>query len=231
MDKNNVTPKASPREVLFFELEYIATTGRAALFDAVKKALAGRVDVTPVSFGRTGAAGRPAALIPELLKAAGKEAAGAEELIAAAEEAMAQFFAETAELNKALPPLIKEAQSKNIQVVAMSAWPEEAAETLMKRLGLDEMGVELEAFDVTDGAFPRADHWLRMLKVRNQETLPAIAAVSSQTACKGALTAAATCIAVPDEYTNFEDFSGAKFILESLGDVPVKEIIALVTRR
>jgi beta-phosphoglucomutase-like phosphatase (HAD superfamily) len=70
-----------------------------------------------------------------------------------------------------------------------------------------------------------------MLKNRGQETIPLIAIVSSQTACKGALTAGATCVAVPDAYTNYEDFSGAKLVLESLGEVPVKEILDLVSRQ
>ena len=134
-------------------------------------------------------------------------------------------------LNKDLPALIKTAQECNIQVVALSAWPEAAAKELMKKTGLDALGVDLVAMDSIDPIFPRADHWLRILKQRGQENIPLIAIVGSRAACKGALTAGATAIALPDVYTAFEDFTGAKVVLETLGDMPAKELLDLVSRR
>ncbi|MDK2857884.1 MAG: hypothetical protein PWQ89_1003 [Verrucomicrobiota bacterium] len=224
--------KIMPREVLFFELEYIATEGRQAMFDAVKQVLAAKhVEVTPASFSRFGTAPRPAQVIQSLIQASGKNLTTADQLAVQAESELKKFFEEKAVPNKEMLALIKAAREKNIQVVAISAWSEETAKALMQKLGLDGLGVELEAFDSNDPVFPRADHWLRMLKNRGQETIPLIAIVSSQTACKGALTAGATCVAVPDAYTNYEDFSGAKLVLESLGEVPVKEILDLVSRQ
>ena len=38
-------------------------------------------------------------------------------------------------------------------------------------------------------------------------------------------------IALPDAYTAFEDFTGAKVVLETLGDMPAKELLDLVSRR
>ena len=67
--------------------------------------------------------------------------------------------------------------------------------------------------------FPRADDWLKMLKIAGIEDKTIVAVVSSQLACKGALTAGASVIAVPDQYTAFQDFSGAAFVLDDLGDV------------
>jgi beta-phosphoglucomutase-like phosphatase (HAD superfamily) len=226
------TQKAMPREVLFFELEYIATNGRQGLFDVVRQVLKAKdIDVTPAVFSRHGTASRPAQVVQALIDASRKNLTTGEQLGLQAEDAMKKFLAETALLNKELPTLIKAAQEKNIQVVAISAWPEAAAKALLQKLGLDALGVDLEAFDTEDPVFPRADHWLRMLKNRGQDTLPLIALVSSQAACKGALTAGATCIAVPDEYTAYEDFSGAKLVIDSLADVKASEILDLVSRR
>jgi hypothetical protein len=101
----------------------------------------------------------------------------------------------------------------------------------MKKTGLSELGADLVAMDSTDPIFPRADHWLRILKQRGQEEIPAIAIVASRAACKGALTAGATCIALPDAYTAYEDFTGAKVVLDTLGDLPAKELLDLVSRR
>jgi hypothetical protein len=100
----------------------------------------------------------------------------------------------------------------------------------MKQLGLDELGVDLESSDSEDPVFPRADHWLRMIKTREQETLPLIAILNSRAACKGALTAGAACIAVPDAYTAFEDFTGAKVVLDSVDEMKPEELLDLVSR-
>lgn len=227
-----VVEKKSAREVLFFELETIATTGRGAMLDAVKKVMKSKsIDVTPVLFSRCGMTARPGAAIQAMIEDSGRNLTTGDQLTTQAETAMKKFFANEAELNADLPALIQAAQAADMEVVAISAWPADVAEALMTKLGLDELGVGLEALDCTDAACPRADHWLRLLKQRGQETLPVISVVSSRSVCKGALTAGATCIAVPDAYTDFEDFAGAKVVLDSLGDIPASELIDQVTRR
>lgn len=227
-----VTEENTAREVLFFELEFIATTGRQALFDSVKQTLKSKdIELTPALFARYGITPRPGAAIQAMIEASGKNITTGDQLAEQAEKAMQKFFTEKACLNKDLPALIKAARKKNMDLVAISAWPEETARGLMEKLGLDKLGVDLEAFDSEDPVFPRADHWLRLLKQRDQETIPLIAVVSSRAACKGALTAGATCIVVPDEHTAFEDFTGAREVIESLGEIPAEKLLDLVSRQ
>ena len=224
--------KKTFREVLFFELETVATGGREALFEAVKKVMKSKdIEVTPALFSKCGITARAEAAIQAMIDDSGRNLSTADQLATSAEKAVKKFFVGDAELNADLPKLIKAAQKKDIEVVAISAWPEDVAEALMKKLGLDEMGVSLEALDCTDAGFPRADHWLRLLKQREQDTIPLITIVSSRSVCKGALTAGATCIAVPDAYTAFEDFAGAKIVLDSLGEKKPTELLELVSRR
>ncbi len=223
--------KSTPREVFFFELEYIATKGRQAMFDAVKHVMKSKeIEVTPVSFSRSGIVSRPKSVIQALIKSSGKKLTTGDQLVAKVEEVMQQFFANKAKPNKDLLELIKVATTKNIEIVAMSAWSKKIAQTLLENIGLAALGVKLEAFDTVDALFPRADHWLRMLKRREQETIPLVAFVSSHIACRGALTAGATCIAIPDAYTAFEEFPGAKLVMDSLGDLSIEEMLELVRR-
>ena len=79
-------------------------------------------------------------------------------------------------------------------------------------------------------SFPRADDWLKMLKQCGKERCTLVAVVSSQVACKGALTAGAACIAVPDQFTSFQDFSGAKLVLDSLSDEKPDALLDLTLR-
>jgi beta-phosphoglucomutase-like phosphatase (HAD superfamily) len=227
-----VTEKITAREVLFFELEYVAVNGRQLMFEVLKQVLKSKdIDVTPALFSRYGLTPRPGKAIQAMIGASGRNLTTGDQLTEQAEHLLAKAFADKAVLVKEFPALIKAAQERNIQPVALSAWPQAVAEGLMKKTGLDRLGVDLVAMDSTDPIFPRADHWLRILKQRGQETIPLIAIVASRAACKGALTAGATCIALPNAYTEFEDFTGAKIVLDTLGDLPAKELFELVSRR
>jgi beta-phosphoglucomutase-like phosphatase (HAD superfamily) len=224
--------KKAAREVLFFELETLATTGRKAMFEALKKVMKGKdMDVTRALFAKCGITARPAAAIHAMINDSGRNLTTGDQLAEQAETELKKFFKDEAELNPALPPLIKAAQENKMEVVALSPRGEKQAVALMKKLGLDEMGVSLEVADCQDEVFPRADHWLRILKQREQDMIPVIALVTSAGTCRGALTAGATCVAIPDEYTGFGDFSGAKVVLDSLADMTPAELLELVSRR
>lgn len=224
--------KTKAREVLFFELEYVAVNGRQLMFDTLKQVMKSKdIEVTSALFARCGLTPRPGKAVQTMIESSGRNLSTGDQLAEQAESLLAKALAEKAVLNKELPALIKAAQERNIQVVALSAWPEAAAKELMKKTGLDTLGVDLVAMDSVDPIFPRADHWLRILKQRGQENIPLITIVASRAACKGALTAGATCIALPDAYTAFEDFTGAKVVLETLADMSAQELLDLVSRR
>jgi hypothetical protein len=112
--------KSAPREVLFFELEYVATAGRQAVYDAVKRVLKTKdIDVTPILFSRVGLVSRPGLAVAALVEASGKKLTTVEQLAGQAEDQVKAFLTEKAELSAGMAALIKAAQEKNIQVVAL----------------------------------------------------------------------------------------------------------------
>ncbi len=223
--------QARATHALIFELEYVAARKRQVEFTAIKAAAKTKgVELTPVSFARSGMSPLPRAAVTSVLIQAGKKADAIEKAVASVEKEVKAYCENDAELDKGLEKLIKAVQGKGIPVVAFTALPEAVAVTLMEKLGLDKMGVELVIPDEVKESFPRADSWLKMLKKCDKEDATLVAVVSSQIACKGGLTAGAACIAVPDEYTAFQDFSGAKLVLDSLSDVKPKEILDLTLR-
>ena len=216
---------------LIFELEYVAAKKRHVEFTAIKSAAKTKgVELTQVSFARSGMSPLSRAAITSVLKQAGKKADAIEKAVTAVDKEVAAYCANDAELDKGLEKLIKTVQGMGIPVLAFTALPEKVADTLMTKLGLDKMGVELVIPDEVKDSFPRADSWLKMLKKCDKEDATLVAVVSSQIACKGGLTAGAACIAVPDEYTAYQDYSGAKMVLESLSDVKPKELLDLTLR-
>jgi beta-phosphoglucomutase-like phosphatase (HAD superfamily) len=223
--------QARATHALIFELEYVAADKRKVEFEAIQSAAKTKgVELSSILFSRSDMSPLPRAAITSVLKQAGKKADAIEKAVAAVEKAIAAYCEKEAELNKGLEKLIKATQKRGIPVLTFTALPEELAQKLMDRLGLTELGVELIIPDEVKASFPRADSWLKMLKKCDKEDATLVAVVSSQTACKGALTAGAACIAVPDEFTAFQDFSGAKMVLDSLEDENPDELLDLTLR-
>jgi beta-phosphoglucomutase-like phosphatase (HAD superfamily) len=223
--------QARATHALIFELEYVAAKKRLVEFDSIKSAVGTKgVELTPVMFSRSGMSPLSRAAIANVLTLAGKKSDAIEKAVAEVDKAVLAYCENSAELDKGLEKLIKATQEKGIPVLAFTALPVAVANTLMDKLGLSAMGVELIIPDEVKASFPRADSWLKMLKKYDKEDATLVAIVSSQIACKGALTAGAACIAVPDEFTAFQDFSGAKMVLDSLSDVKPQEILDLTLR-
>lgn len=222
---------ARATHALIFELEYVAAAKRRVEFEAIKTALSSKgVELTPISFARSEMSPLSRAAITAILLQEGKKADAIEKAVAAVDKEVETWCESGAELNKGLEKLIKAVQERGIPVLTFTALPEPTARKLMATLGLDEMGVALVIPDEVKDSFPRADSWLKMLKKCDKEDATLVAVVSSQIACKGALTAGAACIVVPDEFTAFQDFSGAKMVLDSLDDVKPSEILDLTLR-
>ena len=222
---------ASSTHALIIELEYVATKKRQVEFESIKSAVSTKgVELTPVMFARSGMFPLHRAAITSVLKQAGKKADAIEKAVNEVDKTVADFCANKAELDKGLAKLIKAAQARDIPVLAFTALPEPIAIKLMDRLGLSDLGVELIIPDEVRESFRRADNWLKMLKKCGKDDSTLVAVVSSQTACKGALTVGAACIVVPDAYTVYQDFSGAKLVLDSLSDEKPNAILDLTLR-
>ena len=223
--------QALATHALIFELEYVAAKTRAVEFEAIKSGVSSKgVELTQVMFSRSGMSPQHRAAVTDVLNLAGKKTDAIERAVTELDKTVAEYCTNSAELDKGLEKLIKATQKRDIPVLTFTALPRELAEKLMARLGLDAMGVELIIPEEVKSSFPRADDWLKMLKQTNKENSTLVAVVSSQVACKGALTAGAACIAVPDEYTAFQDFSGAKMVLDSLTDEKPDSILDLTLR-
>lgn len=223
--------KVRGTHALIFELEYVATKVRGVEFEAIKSAVAGKhVELTPVLFSRSGMSPLHRKVITDVLTLSDKRSDAIEKAVAEVDKTVAAFCENEAELDAGLLKLIKAAQERGVPVVTFSALPRELAVKLMSRLGLDKMGVELIVPEEVKESFPRADDWLKMLKQANKDHVTLVAVVSSQVACKGALTAGASCIVVPDEYTAFQDFGGAMMVLDSLSDEKPNTILDLTLR-
>ncbi|NLX25791.1 MAG: hypothetical protein GXY61_07510 [Lentisphaerae bacterium] len=227
----NKQEKVRGTHALIFELEYVAAKVRGVEFEAIKSAVASKgVELTPVLFSRSGMSPLHRQVITDVLTLSDKRSDAIEKAVAEVDKTVAAYCENEAELDAGLLKLIKAAQERGVRVATFTALSKELAVKLMSRLGLDKMGVELIVPEEVKESFPRADDWLKMLKQSNKDHVTLVAVVSSQVACKGALTAGASCIVVPDEYTAFQDFGGAMMVLDSLSNEKPDTILDLTLR-
>ncbi|MFC1467715.1 hypothetical protein ACFLQY_03375 [Verrucomicrobiota bacterium] len=213
---------------LFFELETVALNGRKLAFDATATTLKKKdIELTFPMFVKSGLGSAPQYYMPKLMAAAGKPGAGTKLIEDEVNKVVFEGL-KSADFDKGLDKLIAEAQNRDIRVFALSSLPQEQAEALFAAHKLADKGVELYMADEIGEDFPRTETWLTLIRNMELEPRACITLTSTRNACKGALTADMVGIACPDEFTAFDDFSGAHFVLDSVADMKPAELIDAV---
>lgn len=213
---------------LMIELDNVAIQGRRIMFDVLKKLMAERdAELTPVQYMRYCLGCCPRVFLPKLLQAMDKKRLSPEkvavDLIKGFSDAVAN---KKLEIPKPLMKLITKLHDKGLAVGALSALPEEIAAPLLVKLGLDELSAQLVCVQaVTE--FPSADSWLRLAKKLGVPRARCTALVSSGHAAMSALSGGMRCVALPDEFTSFQDFGGADLVIGEISDHDINAVMSL----
>ena len=93
------------------------------------------------------------------------------------------------------------------------------------------LDVQLHCYSTNDEGvpLPDADAWRRLAKRMGVSYMGTLAMASSRHACQAAMVNGMCCIATPDPYTGFQDFSGADFVIDSMEPGLLDDMLALVT--
>ena len=211
---------------ILFEIENVATGGRQATFNALKKAFSDAgAKLTPAHFARHALHPSPEMYADTLLQAAGAKESAADKVVAASKEMLADYFQSKAELNAGVGKLVHAAEARNVAVGVISGLDDEASEQLMNKLQLSSTGAKLLVVKDLEKGYTRADSWLKAAKQISRAPRNCIVVTSCQTACKSALNAGMRCIVVTDEYTSHQDFSGADLVLDNWEEMSAKDIL------
>ena len=205
--------------VLLIDLDYVGVNLRNVEFEAMQKGLNPKgVELNKATFTKSSMSPNYRFTIKEILISLGKKADAIEKAVSEVKKSVNEFFENTKELNNGIIDLIDSAKKRNVDVKFFSTMDKSSVDKLLINLGLNNYNLDVIIPNEINDIFPKADDWLKMLKQANIEDKTIVAFVSSQLACKGALTAGASCVVVPDDFTEFQDFSGSKFILDKLSD-------------
>lgn len=222
-------PEAAPaaQAGIFFELETLAVRGRKTIYEVFKKVLAERdAELTPILFSRYCLATSPRRHLAELMDALGKGRFSADKILEEFRAGVLEAFAaKKTGPDAALMRLLQDVPRNYVACGAISGLPLEEAEILATHLGLAELGVQLQTLSFLDHDYPSTDVWVRSARQAGVPTGFALALVSSALSCKTALAAGMHCVAIPDEYTAFQDYSGADAIMEKIDEKAIRELL------
>lgn len=218
---------------LLIDLEGAAIEARRAEYDALCNVLGatGKKLTTPL-FARYCLHEGPAEYPPQLISDLGNRTNSPENFVEEIRSGIAMFCAsEEARLNPILEGLISEAGSRNMDVVCLTGLKQASASGLLARWGAAASDIRVLPYDRVAKPFPRADTWLKAAKSISRTGQQCVAVVGGQPALRHALAAGFRTVVLPDEFTAFQDFSGADAVLDDPNDLQAAELLETLAPR
>ncbi len=211
----------TPKRALVMELETFAMPLRRILFEAARDALSEQgITFDEPAMIRHGLHATPRKIASALAAAYMLKPAVENALAERIEAAAQRFFTSAAAVPLlGLDRVLNLGLEQNAAIGFVSWQAEPAAAALLERTGLSRWSPALFCAAAASQEFPGADIWLRLLKMMGRRPQDGVALVNSHVACRSALTAGLRIVAVPDDYTLHQDFSGADILVHHLADL------------
>ncbi len=204
---------------LFLELENVALNAREAAYDIARARFREQgLELTKPLFARFVVQADPDIYLPRIAEALTGKKTTPKWVDQAVTAVKGLYAAGEAQVRPGMDDLVQAARQRGLPVAVISVLPTPAAQAAMDKYGLKERGLELFAFheEKKHETFPGADTWMKMARALNKVPRRCVAVVSNAPACKSALSAGMRCVALPDEFTAHQDYSGAEVFLKAL---------------
>lgn len=225
--KDKAVEGASAKSALIFEMDNVALGARQIRYEVLAGILKEQgVALSPVLFSRYCLHPAPSAFLPEFLKTMKVKSATPEQVMdRLTGETVSRLMQKTTLVNEGLIKWMEAAVARGAVVACVSMLPQESAEAVASHLGFDRWGVQVFSGlpSAADRSFTRAEHWLRMAKAIDRNPKRCLALVSSMATAKTALAAMMHVVAVPDAFTEYQDFCGANLVCSDLKEVKPNE--------
>lgn len=218
---------ASKYAVLFV-LEGVSGSERQATFDVLTSILQDQgVKIIPAHVSRFCLESQPEEYLPNLLGEVGASRLSVDKL---AEDVRGGIAMQLGSRSVSMPGRIREflhfAKEKDLELAAISALPQTSAMALMESLGIADLGVELMVMDHdSDQHFPRADSWLKLARSLKKSPKECSVVAGGRMEVRAAISAGIRCVAIPDQFTAFEDFSGSNAIIEDVEGFSLEDLL------
>lgn len=222
-----------PAYAILCELENVAVNGRKIAFDVLKSVLAEKdVKITPIIFSRHFGGTPLRAALGALLQEQGKGRLSEDKLAGEIEKGVSLSVLDAAaKPNASFRKLAERAGTEGICIGGVTLLDAEAAVQLTTKLGLNEGGhpvVPLKKHAAQTDRRAEVDAWGKLVRSVGLSPLRCVSVTTCSRSMKAALAAGMQCVAVPDEFTSFQDYSGADVVLDEFNDEAIGEIFGLL---
>ena len=217
--KTDTKSAAAPQSALVFEFDDLALGARAIRYEILKGILGEQgIDFPEILFSRNCLRSLPGAYLPTLLDALQYTTATSEQVAKRlVGETTSRLMQKDVAVRPDLIPWLDAALSRNFSVVGVSILP--SAESIAQHLDFARWNTRLLVAAPGDRSMQQTDLWLRAAKTAERNPKNCLAIVSCEESAKGALAAGMNVLAVPDAFTDFQDFGGVNALCSSLKDV------------
>jgi beta-phosphoglucomutase-like phosphatase (HAD superfamily) len=232
--ESSAMTKETPQKcAILFELENIAVGGRQIVFDVLKKAMADKgVKLIPALFSRYCLAHSFGNGIGELLETAGKGRVSKDKLASEVkDEVKTVLLNQSLTVAPGLKKLLKRAAEKGMVVGALTCLDRDTALQLLGKLKLDGEVSAVHPYACDEKNHPSADTWLKLARNMSMTPGACVAVATSAMSAKAALTSSMKCVAIPDSFTQCQDFGGADCVADALDESVVDTIFSLLEDR
>jgi len=224
-DSTDSHSSSAPSAAFIFEFDHLVARYRPAAFE-VLKSIYDDVDLTPVHFSRFCLSEGPHKTIEMLQNGLGVKKGPpkkvSEELVSGIKM---HLDSGVVQVSDDLRNVIVQARELDMKVIALTALPVQPREALAAQLDLPGLDIELAPFGTDLEPAPRADSWLKLTKEYNITGPGSISLTTSMQSAKSSLTAAIPTVVFPDEFTAFQDFGGARTVVDALKDIDLREVM------
>ncbi len=230
-DRDSGTREAvgeASRYAVLFVLEGVSGSERQATYQVLTSIFQDQgVKIIPAHISRFCLEISPEDYLPDLLEAVGATRLSSDKL---ADDIRGGIAMQLSSKFVSLPERIREffhfAKARNIELAALSGLPQASAMALMDSLGLTELGIQLVLMEHDNvDHFPRADSWLKLSRSMKKSPKECAVIAGNRVEVKAAMSAGMRCVAVPDQFTAFEDFSGSNAIIEDISEYSLEQLL------
>ena len=228
-DNQEESAPETPRSpyAMLVELEGVAANVRRAEYEALCNLITdGSTPMNMILYVQHCINRTPKAYLKTLLPALGSKTKDLAGLAKQIEDGVSIYLTSAdAQLHPRVAELIAAALERQMDVAFVTGCPEAAAKAALERWGAPYGGLKVHTHTSSERPAPDLDEWLRAAKSISRPARQCVALAGSHLAVKEALAATMRCIAVPDEYTAFEDFSGASVVLDAEVEDPAAALL------
>jgi len=207
--------QSDPPRAVLFELETVAVPGRQIFFDVMKAAFAAKgVDLSSPLFARYYLEATGDDFPANILAAQGKSRVSDTKLIEEIDASVAAALLKKKDLvpEKAFTAVLGKVRKRNFLVGAIGLFDEETGAQYAEKFGLTELCDQIASCRGGVCQTFTDETWIDLARALGLNPSSCIAVTSSARSSRTAVVAGMGSVAVPDAFTEYQDFSGADHV-------------------